>query len=151
MHVSDGLRRARPNDRLRYQVTTTNNVASPGKSAGKGKAAPPVVQEVTRTDTFEATAIESIHFYDDPGFRSGKPNGGQNAGGTVDAVWLAGIGMWNGSAGYTFEARAEDRGERGKGRDTFEITIRSPQGAVVATVDGIITAGNIQSRTVIRR
>ncbi|MDP2391318.1 MAG: hypothetical protein Q8N52_13395, partial [Acidobacteriota bacterium] len=141
----------RPNDRLRYEVTTTESVRSPGKSVGKGKAAPPVVRKVKRTDRFEATAIQSIRFYDDPAFRPGKAKGGPKAGVTVDSVVVTGAGTWNGASGYTFEARAEDRGEPGKGRDTFAITIRSPQGAVVATVDGVITAGNIQSKKVGKR
>lgn len=133
LHVSEGTRWRRPNDRLRYEVTTTETVTSPGKSAGKGKAAPAVVKRVKRTDRFEATAIQSRRFI------------------AVDSVVVTGIGTWNGAAGYAFEARAEDRGEPGKGRDTFAVTIRSPQGEVVATVAGTITAGNIQSHRVGKR
>jgi len=150
LRVSEGVR-ARPNDRLRYEVTTTESVTSPGKSAGKGKAAPPVVKKVTRTDRFEATAIQSIRFHDDPGFNSGRTWRGPQAGTVVDSVTVSGVGTWNGAAGYTFEARAEDKGEPGRGRDVFAMTVRSPQGVVVAVVDGVIAAGNIQSHKVDRR
>jgi hypothetical protein len=47
--------------------------------------------------------------------------------------------------GYTFEARASDEGEPGRGRDRFAITIRDSLGIVVADVDGVLSDGNIQS------
>jgi uncharacterized repeat protein (TIGR01451 family) len=147
LHVSEGGRARRPNDRLRYSVTTTELTTTPGKSIGKGKAAPPVVTKVTRTDRFEATLIDTIRFYDDPAFTPGRGRTGV----AVDAVVFSGAGRWNGATGYTFEARAEDRGEPGRGRDVFAITIRDSQGVVVADVRDVITAGNIQSHRVGRR
>ena len=54
-----------------------------------------------------------------------------------------GIGVWNGAAGYTFEATATDGGEPGRGRDRLAFTIRDPNGSVVASADGTINAGNI--------
>jgi hypothetical protein len=38
-----------------------------------------------------------------------------------------------------------DAGEPGRGRDTFAITIRDAARRVVATLEGTIEAGNIQS------
>ena len=64
---------------------------------------------------------------------------------TVDTAVFSGEGLWNGAAGYTFEARASDEGEPGRGRDTFAITIRDVNGQMVADVRGPLAAGNIQS------
>ncbi len=51
-----------------------------------------------------------------------------------------------GQAGYRFQLRATDAGEPGRGRDTFALIIRDPQGVVVASVSALLRAGNIQSR-----
>jgi len=94
---------------------------------------------------FVSTAVDTVVFSDDPGLKPGrreKPD--------VDTASFIGKGRWNGLPGYTFTAVAADAGEPGRGRDQFTITVRSPQGAVVATVSGTITAGNIQSNRVAR-
>jgi hypothetical protein len=64
----------------------------------------------------------------------------------VDSAAFSGEGRWNGQPGYTFEATATDAGEPGVGRDAFAVTIKSPSGEVVATVGGLLSGGNIQSR-----
>lgn len=90
--------------------------------------------------TFTSTNVDPIVFSDNPAFRPGvfpRP--------TVDTATMSGTGRWNGVPGYKFTAEAIDAGEPGAGRDRFTMTIRSPQGAVVATVSGVIDAGNIQS------
>jgi hypothetical protein len=46
--------------------------------------------------------------------------------------------------GYTFLASAVDAGEPGVGRDTFAVTINSPQGSVVLSLNGTLAGGNIQ-------
>jgi hypothetical protein len=91
-------------------------------------------------DRFESTAITAIGFWNDPSVQPGrKPRP------DADSVMFAGTGKWNRQAGYTFEARATDLGEPGRGHDTFALTIRDPQGAVVAEVLGTLAGGNIQS------
>jgi hypothetical protein len=91
-------------------------------------------------DRFDAIAITGVTFFNLPGVSPGAlPLSG------VDTVLFVGRGWWNGRTGYTFEARATDAGEPGRGRDVFAITIRDPQGAVVASVDATLTAGNVDS------
>jgi hypothetical protein len=91
-------------------------------------------------DTFVAIAVAGVSFYNVPGVTPGtRPASG------VDTVTFTGKGWWNGRSGYTFDARATDAGEPGRGHDVFAITIRSAAGAVVASVNATITSGNIQS------
>ena len=78
-------------------------------------------------DEFESKDIDAINFW-------------------ADSAVFKGTGTWNGTHGYTFEAFAADAGEPGRGRDQLEITIRDAQGAVVATANGVLTGGNIQSK-----
>ena len=63
----------------------------------------------------------------------------------VDTVVFKGLGKWNGRRGYAFEATATDRGEPGRGRDTFAIVVKNPNGVVVAQVNGTLDGGNIES------
>jgi hypothetical protein len=99
-------------------------------------------QRATR-DRFESTAVTSVVIWNEPGIAPGR--GATPIG---DSVLFAGIGKWNGVAGYRFEARATDAGEPGRGRDSFAIAIFDPGGALVAATNGIIEAGNIQSERV---
>jgi hypothetical protein len=89
---------------------------------------------------FRATGVTSVAFFDVAGSSPGKrPVSG------IDQVAFAGVGRWNGRAGYTFEVVALDAGEPGKGRDRFTLTIRDGAGNIVGRVDGLLTRGNIQS------
>ncbi len=97
---------------------------------------------------FRATSMKQVTFSDDPGFRPGRGSNALKP--TVDSVTLTGTGVWNEKPGYTFEAAATDQGEPGRGRDTFSIVIRDPTGATVASADGTLTGGNIQSSRVRR-
>jgi hypothetical protein len=97
-------------------------------------------KQKVRTDEFRTTTIGAIGFWNDPAFKPSK-----KARPAVDSVVFSGTGKWNGAAGYSFIAEASDEGEPGRGRDTFSITIRDPQGAIVVTTDGVLTSGNIQS------
>ena len=92
-------------------------------------------------DRFESTAITTVSFYDDPGIRPGH-----HSRSTVDTVELAGTGRWNGKPGYTFRALAADAGKPGRDRDRFSITIRDSAGAIVSSVTGTLSEGNIQSQ-----
>jgi hypothetical protein len=89
---------------------------------------------------FVSTTIAPVIFSDSPTITPGRRP--QPA---VDTVEFAGTGRWKGKPGYTFVARATDAGEPGRRRDTFAITIKDPQGAIVATVAGTLSGGNIQS------
>jgi hypothetical protein len=100
---------------------------------------PAAGKQRTRIDRFDATAIDSVSFSDMPGGSTGQRP-------AADSVKFSGNGRWNGVAGYRFETTATDEGESGRGRDRFAITIRDQNGEVVATVDGRLTAGNIQSK-----
>ena len=93
-------------------------------------------------DEFKATEVGAINFWDDPAFTPGRFNRPQPQ---ADSAVFTGRGQWNGGAGYTFEARVTDKGEPGRDRDVFAITIRDSRGAIVAGVDGTIDNGNIQS------
>jgi len=75
---------------------------------------------------FKSTRIDTIAFWD-------------------DSAVFSGVGTWYDSPGYAFEARALDRGEPGRGRDTLELTILDVKGLVVWRVEGVLASGNIQS------
>jgi len=62
-----------------------------------------------------------------------------------DSVTFTGSGSWNGHPGYSFQAVAADHGEPGRGRDTFTVVVRAPDGTVVASIGGTLTSGNNQS------
>jgi hypothetical protein len=93
-----------------------------------------------RDDRFVATAITFVAFSDDPTFRPGRPPRPN-----IDTVLFAGTGEWNGQSGYRFEARATDQGEPGRHRETFAITVWNASGQIVATADGELAGGNVQS------
>lgn len=86
----------------------------------------------------QSTAITSIVFANDPAVTPGRQAG-------VDTVVMRGKATWNGASGFTFEATAVDRGEPGKGRDTFAITVFNAAGEVVYRTNGALAGGNIQS------
>ena len=91
-------------------------------------------------DEFESTVVTGVGFFNQPG---GSPRRRPASG--IDTVSFAGSGRWNGHTGYTFTAVAVDAGEPGRGRDSFTITVADGAGHVVATVNAVITDGNIQS------
>lgn len=97
----------------------------------------------SKAGRFEATAITSVVFSDDPAFRPGPGVRAVRPG--VDSVTFKGSGRWNGRLGYNFEATATDRGEPGRGRDTFALIVKDALGNTVASVSGALTGGNIQS------
>jgi hypothetical protein len=93
---------------------------------------------------FESTKIDSVVFADDPAFDPGKswwlfrPP-------PTDTATFAGSGRWNGNPGYTFQAVATDKGEPGRGRDTFALLVKDSNGQVVASINDSIDGGDIQS------
>ncbi len=102
-------------------------------SYGRGHHAPPT--------HFEATSVDSVTFSDDPGFTPGR--GAKQP--SADTVKFSGQGKWNGRAGYIYEVVATDRGEPGRGRDTFSLVVKDARGVIVASVSGPLDGGNIQS------
>lgn len=64
----------------------------------------------------------------------------------IDTVAFSGIGTWNGLAGYRYEITASDRGEPGRGHDTFSLNVYAPNGQLVESAAGTLHDGNIQSR-----
>ncbi len=89
---------------------------------------------------FAATRIAAVAFFNDPSSLPGVyPASG------VDTTRVAGAGVWNGRAGYTFELVATDRGEPGRGRDAVSLTVRDASGAPVLYVTGTIDGGNVDS------
>jgi YVTN family beta-propeller protein len=94
---------------------------------------------------FVSTVVTAVNFTDDPTVTPGRR---QQA--SVDTVVFIGTGRWNGAPGYTFEARATDAREPGRGRDHFMVTIRNPGGAIMSTVTGTLSGGNVQSHRVRR-
>ena len=85
----------------------------------------------TAKNRFESTVISSMTF--GPRDKNGQ------------SVAFSGSGLWNGKSGFTFEAQATDRGDPGRGRDTFMIVIKDSRGAIVMKVNATIDEGNIQS------
>jgi probable HAF family extracellular repeat protein len=89
---------------------------------------------------FVSTSIAAASFSDDSAITPGpRPSSG------MDTVEFSGTGSWKGQPGYTFEARSSDAGEPGRGRDSFAVTIKDPQGTTVASASGLLARGNIQS------
>ena len=111
---------------IRYEITTRR----PGRD---------------QEDRFDAITVTGVTFFNVPGISPGpQPPSG------IDTVTFTGTGRWNGRSGYTFDARATDAGEPGPGHDSFAITIRDAGGHVVASVDSVITSGNVESLGITR-
>ena len=89
---------------------------------------------------FSSRSLTGLVFSDDP---STRPDDTGLL--DVDTVVFTGSGRYDGIDGYTFEARAVDRGEPGAGNDQLRVVIRNPGGAVVMTFDQRITSGSIRS------
>jgi len=95
-------------------------------------------------DRFEALATRAVFF------NVGGVSPGPEPASGIDTVLFSGGGRWNGVGGYTFEARATDAGEPGRGHDRFAITIRDATGQIVASVDDVLDIGNVDSLRIAR-
>jgi predicted extracellular nuclease len=88
---------------------------------------------------YHASATD-VQFSNADGFSPGrKPRSG------VDSVVFSGLGSWNGVDGYRFTVSAADKGEPGRGQDTFEMNVFGPRGNLVKSIQGVLVNGNIQS------
>jgi uncharacterized repeat protein (TIGR01451 family) len=94
---------------------------------------------------FLSTSITRLLFSDAPGITPGR-----RPPPSVDTVEFSGTGHWNGRPSHSFEARATDAGEPGRGRDSFAVTVRDEAGSIVSSVTGNLSGGNIQSLKVQR-
>lgn len=93
-----------------------------------------------RDDRFRARTTDAVAFSDDPTVRPGRARRPQ-----VDTVLFSGIGEWNGRGGYRYEVFAVDSGDSWRQRESIRITIKAPNGATVAHVDGVLSNGFIES------
>ena len=84
--------------------------------------------------------MTDVRFSNQPGYGPGRTPGSG-----VDTVSFTGVGSWNGQPGYTYAVIASDRGEPGRGHDTFTVVIKDQSGVVVATAGGTLGSGNLQS------
>ena len=65
-----------------------------------------------RPDRYLAATVTEVVMSDAPGYTPGR-----NSRTGIDSVVFAGVGSWDGVAGYRFEIAASDRGEPGRGED----------------------------------
>lgn len=93
-----------------------------------------------RPSRFLATGISDLLFTNSEGYEPGRfPRSG------IDTVSFNGVGSWNGVSGYRVEISASDRGEPGRGLDTFTVKVYAPNGTVVESATGTLRDGNVQS------
>jgi hypothetical protein len=91
-------------------------------------------------ERFDATTVDDVFFSNAPDYGPGR-----NSKTGVDTVTFRGLGRWDGRPNYRYIVTASDRGEPGRGRDTFTIQIVSPSGVVVFEGGGTLADGNVQS------
>jgi pimeloyl-ACP methyl ester carboxylesterase len=132
-------------DERSYRFDFDVSESKAGKDAGEVKLEVRRVEfdnhddkEDHKANKFRSTGTLAVVFRDDDDYQPGGKA-------KVDWVQVTGYGEWDGKAGYTFDMRAIDDGEPGRGRDRFKIEIRDPQGKRVAYVNEEIDSGNIQS------
>jgi len=140
MHGDGHIDTRQPTRRNEFAFTVNERASGPGSARLRVE-----IRERRhgrdQIDRFVGRTVTSITFSDAPGTSPGRrpPSG-------IDTVVFTGTGDWNGVAGHTYEVMASDQGEPGRGRDGCAITIRAPGGAVVASFNGTLSGGNIESR-----
>jgi hypothetical protein len=116
---------------------------APPKNRGRARDGDEHERCIGGSSRFAAVSLTDGRFSNAPSFAPGR---GRAQASLNDTVMFSGTGSWNGAPGYRYEVRATDRGEPGIGHDEFEVTIRTPNGDIVAaSARGTLTAGNIQS------
>ncbi len=90
---------------------------------------------------FISADVTSVAFTDEP--PSSAKRGQKSPAG--DSVTFGGTGHFNGGRGYTFTARAVDRGESGR-HDSVAIEIRDASGRIVMETSGVLDSGNVRSQ-----
>ena len=117
---------ARGDERARISI----HIDEEGRKKGKKK----------RNDRFDSRTVDFIAFSDDPTIRPGRPARPQ-----IDTVTFSGVGEWNGQRNYRYEVFAQDGGEGRNHHESISVKIYSPTGVLVATFQGDVEDGNIQS------
>ena len=92
-----------------------------------------------RPDRYLSATVTNVQMSDSPDYTPSRSKTG------FDTVVFSGTGYWNGVAGHRYEITASDRGEPGRGRDTFSVKVYSPAGVLVESLSGVLRDGNIQS------
>lgn len=134
MHGTGGL--GRRGDRVWFAL----DVRETANYLDRGWLIVKLTDEAGRPDRYFAANVTDVRFSDQPGYTPGHKKGSG-----VDTVSFTGVGYWNGHAGHTYEVVASDRGEPGRGHDTFRVVIKDQSGVVVATAGGTLDSGNLQS------
>jgi predicted extracellular nuclease len=124
------------NDRVWFSL----DVRESASAIERGWLVLKVADRPGRPDRYFAASVADVQFSNAPGYAPGR-----RPGSGVDTVQFTGVGYWNGLAGHTFEVTASDRGEPGRGHDTFSTVIKNPLGVIVATASGTLRDGNLQS------
>lgn len=117
-------------ERARFSLRIDDDGRKKNKKKGKND----------RDDRFQSRTVTFVRFSDDPTIRPGRKARPQ-----VDSVHFGGTGEWNGIAGYRYEVLAQDAGEPGRHRETIQVTVWSPSNVVMASFEGELDGGNIQS------
>lgn len=90
-----------------------------------------------RDDVFVSTSYTDVIFELDQAYRP-----------QFDKATFSGTGRWNGVTGYRFVAVAQDRLGPGRHTETFAITIYNSSNQVVASADGVVKGGKLQSHRI---
>jgi len=136
-YVAEGL--------LRYDFTFVVQEKANGTDRGKLELRIKDVDDgrkkkVVRNDRFISTSYTNVVFSFDTALRP-----------QFDDVAFAGTGIWNGVAGYRFEALAQDHLGPGKHKESFKIVIYNPANQIVASVDGVVKGGKLEARRIHHR
>ena len=96
-----------------------------------------------RDDRFEGRSTNFVAFSNDPAVHPGSSR--------IDTVLFSGTGEWNGRGGYKYQMSVVDRGDAGHPSLCIKLTVTSPTGVVVASVDGKLTSGGCTLTRAFRR
>jgi predicted extracellular nuclease len=124
------------NERVRF----TFDVEKRANGTERGRVTLQLRDGPGRPDRYLAADVSEVRFSNSNGYALATSK--RTA---ADSVFFAGVGWWNGKPGYRFEISACDRGEPGRGRDTFSLTVFGPGGNVVSHTEGVLRTGNIQA------
>ena len=96
-----------------------------------------------RDDRFEGRSTNFVAFSNDPTVHPGSSR--------IDTVLFSGTGEWNGRGGYKYQMSVVDRGDAWHPNLCVKLTVTSPTGVVVASVDGKLTSGGCTLTRAFRR
>ena len=93
------------------------------------------------------------------GSRAGRPTSSRSAttrrcnpgSSRIDTVLFSGTGEWNGRDGYRYQMSVVDLGDAWHPNLCVKLTVTSPAGVVVASVNGRLTSGGCTLTRAFRR